>query len=301
MAATPIPASADERIGEVIRRALPMLPGNVGQQFRQMLTPASLAIVSGTLVLWAGSHLVGIGEFVDILLVGVGVLTLGLSALDGVAEFRDFVHGALTASSDGQLDEAAHHLARAVIILGISVVMGALLHGQARAVARRGLPKLEPRILVNDPPAAGVNRLQLSRPSILPGGNLGITDEYGAIEISRDQPIDEQRITLYHELVHRYFSPKVGPLLKLRAELGITGYSRSALLRYLEEALAEGYGQMKVHGLAEGLKAYRFPLEGKNAYVTISQLRAEGTAIGTITLGGQVFSVSISKRAFGAQ
>jgi hypothetical protein len=50
-----------------------------------------------------------------------------------------------------------------------------------------------------------------------------------------------------------------------------------------------------------GLKAYRFPIEGNDAYVTISQLQAEGTAIGTITLGGQVFSVSITEHALGAQ
>ena len=73
----------------------------------------------------------------------------------------------------------------------------------------------------------------------------------------------------------------------------MSAYSRSALLRYLEEALAEGYGQLRVHGLAQALGAYRFPLQG--GYVTVSELVSEGYAIGTITLGGVLFKVSISQ------
>ena len=72
----------------------------------------------------------------------------------------------------------------------------------------------------------------------------------------------------------------------------MSAYSRSALLRYLEEALAEGYGQLRVHGLANTLGAIKFPLQG--GYVIVSQLASEGLAIGTITLGGTLFFVSIS-------
>lgn len=71
-----------------------------------------------------------------------------------------------------------------------------------------------------------------------------------------------------------------------------SAYNRSALLRYLEEALAEGYAQLRVNGLARALGAYRFPLQG--GYVTVSQLLTEGQAIGTITLGGVFLHVSIS-------
>ncbi len=96
-------------------------------------------------------------------------------------------------------------------------------------------------------------------------------------------------------MVHRYLSPKTGPFRKLRAELNMGGYERSALLRYLEEALAEGYAQMKVNGLEKAFQAYRFPVEGDNAYVTVAALKAEGVALGTITLGGTLFYVSISR------
>jgi hypothetical protein len=125
------------------------------------------------------------------------------------------------------------------------------------------------------------------------GGGLGETTAYGVIKVARNQSLSEQRVTLFHEIVHRYFSPRFGPFRKLRAEINMSAYSRSALLRYLEEALAEGYGQLRVHGLANALGAIKFPLQG--GYVTVSQLTSEGLAIGTITLGGMLFSISISQ------
>ena len=145
---------------------------------------------------------------------------------------------------------------------------------------------------MGSPPPAG-NALRLSRPAQLPGGNLGTTDAYGTISIARNQSLSEQRLTLFHELVHRYFSPRTGPLRRLRAELNMSAYSRSVLLRYLEEALAEGYGQLRVHGLAPALAAYRFPIQF--GYVTVSELLTEGFALGTIVLGGTLFRVSISR------
>jgi hypothetical protein len=132
----------------------------------------------------------------------------------------------------------------------------------------------------------------VSRPANGPGGSLGTTDAYGVISVSRNQSLTEQRLTLFHELVHRYFSPRVGPFRQLRAELNMSAYSRSALLRYTEEALAEGFGQLRVHGLARAFGAYRFPLQ--NGYVTVSELVAEGRAIGTIMIGGTMFYVSVS-------
>jgi hypothetical protein len=166
-----------------------------------------------------------------------------------------------------------------------------LVRGQGRAILARGRPQIYARVIVGSPPPRG-NELRLTRPNQLPGGTLGQTDAYGGIVISRSQSLTEQRVTLFHELVHRYFSPRTGPLRQLRAQLSMSAYSRSALLRYLEEVLAEGYSQLRVHGLAKALEAYRFPLTG--GYVTISQLASEAHAIGGITIGGILLRISIS-------
>jgi len=283
--------SSTEKIGAALQRSLPYLPAGARATVEAMLTPTALALIAGTLVVWAGSHFFGVGEIVDIVLLGVGVVALGFAVFEGANELYEFASRALGAHSEADLEAAGQHFARAVVLLGISTIQTILLRGQGRAVIARGRPQIHPRIHVGTPPPAG-NQLRLSRPANLPGGNLGVTDEYGVIVVARNQALNEQRLTLLHELVHRYFSPRTGPLRRLRAELQMSAYSRSALLKYLEEALAEGYAQLRVNGLEKALSQYRFPLDW--GYVTVSQLAAEGTAIGTITLGGVLFHVSVS-------
>jgi hypothetical protein len=211
---------------------------------------------------------------------------------EGAGELLESATTALNANSSAQLDNAAQHFARAVSLLGISTIQAVLLRGQVNPIVARGRPQMYPRLQVNPPPPAG-NQLRLSRPASIPTGEAGLTSPYGVITVSRNQSLSEQRVTLYHELVHRFFSPRTGPLRKIRADVRMSAYSRSALLRYLEEALAEGYGQLRVHGLEKAFGAYRFPLHF--GYVTVSQMAAEGLAIGTITLGGVLFFVSVSQ------
>jgi len=280
-----------ERIAEALRRSIPHLPAEGKAMVESMLDPTMLTLIGGTLLVWIGSHAFGVGEFVDLVLLGAGVVTLGFSAFDGAKALCDFATRAVGARSESDLDQAGQSFARAVLILGVSTVQAILLHGQARTAIARGTPQVHPMPDVGPTPPAG-NQLRLSRPATLPGRAVGGTTGFGEIAIARDQTLTEQRITLLHELVHRYFTPRVGPLRRLRAELKMSAYARSAILRYLEEALAEGYAQLRVNGLAAGLRAWRFPL--RFGYVTISQVAAEGRAIGTIVLGGTTFHVSIS-------
>lgn len=284
-----ISMSATDKVGEAIRRSLPYLPGEARHVVEAMLEPKSLAILAASVVAWAGSHLIGVGEFVDVILLVVGTVALGFSVFEGARELLAFSNGALRAHSEADLDRAGRHFARAVTILGISVVQAVLLRGGARAVRARQVPRYRGMEPVGDPPAAG-NRLRVGRPATL--DSLGVTDAFGDIQVSRDQAMSEQRLTLLHELVHRYFSPRTGPFRRFRASLRITGYVRSALLRYIEEALAEGYAQLRANGLAEAVKQWRFPLD--RGYVTVSEVAREGQAIGTIVLGGVLLYVSVS-------
>jgi hypothetical protein len=282
--------SPKDKVGEAMRRSISILPADAGQVVSLMLQPESLAILTGTLVVWAGSHFFGVGEIVDAVLLVVGAFTLGFGVFDGAKELYDFATIATKAQSDQELDVASKHFARAVTVLGMAAIQAVLLRGQAQTIFARGRPQVYPRIQVNEPPAT--SGLNVTRPASIAGGYLGTTNEYGVIVVSRAQSLSEQQLTLYHELVHRFFSPRMGPFLKLRAELNISAYSRSALLKYLEEALAEGYSQLRFNGLASALYALRFPL--RCGYVTVSQLISEGTALGTIVLGGSIFKVSVS-------
>lgn len=83
-------------------------------------------------------------------------------------------------------------------------------------------------------------------------------------------------------------------LREFRAELRITAYKKSALLRYIEEALAESYAQLRVNGI-NGLPAgIRFPIA--NGYVTLRAVAKEaaiGTAVGTVAAGGITYAVDV--------
>jgi hypothetical protein len=190
-----------------------------------MLSPQTFAIVSGTLIVWAGSHFFGVGEIVDVILIGVGIAALGFSVFEGAAALCDFATIAIDAQSSAELDEAGQHFARAVTILGISTVQAVLLRGQGRAVVARGAPQVYPRVQVGPPPPAG-GRLLIRRPATLGQGSSAKTSPYGEIWISRNQSITEQRLALYHELVHRFFAPRTGPLPKLRAEIRMGPHTR---------------------------------------------------------------------------
>jgi hypothetical protein len=100
------------------------------------------------------------------------------------------------------------------------------------------------------------------------GGALGTTDKFGNITVQpglSGRQLDE---TVRHEAVHRFFSPRPGGLIQeVRADLGIGAYQRSALVRYLEEGLAEGFA---TRSLRVGL---RYPVEA--GYATANQVLIE--------------------------
>lgn len=278
----------DKKISLAIERSLPMLPADAASTVKTMLEPANLAMMCGTLILWAGSHFCGIGEIVDIILLATGFVILGFSIFSGAAQLSEFTTAAITAKTDTQLNQAAEHFAKAVTILGVSILSTILLRGSAKSVIARGVPRLRGGLPEIGQSPAGVAP-SVSRVERLPRGILGKTDVWGNITITRQQTISEQRLTLYHEWVHRVLSPKFGPFRRLRAQISASGYERSALLRYIEEALAESFSQLKGYGFKNIIVGIRFPV--KEGYMTISQLTAEGTGIGNIFVGGTMYRV----------
>src|SRR5258708_3964302 len=51
--------SREERVAEAMRRSIPLLPGELKEAIEAMISPESLIIISGSLLLWAGSHVFG--------------------------------------------------------------------------------------------------------------------------------------------------------------------------------------------------------------------------------------------------
>jgi YD repeat-containing protein len=112
------------------------------------------------------------------------------------------------------------------------------------------------------------------------GGALGATDMLGNIIIKRGLTGPSLAITLRHEGVHRFFSPKTpGPFQMARARVGQWGYNTSHLLRYTEEALAEG---IATRSLRKGLA---FPMHGYS--IEYPRLILETTLYGGTIIGGR--------------
>ncbi|MGA9997472.1 MAG: hypothetical protein WBP93_18780 [Pyrinomonadaceae bacterium] len=120
--------SSGEKLREAILRARYHLSPEVSAKLMELVTPEALAILAGTATLWAAGHFFGVSEFVDVVLVGLGVYALGGEAITAGKELTGFVTGALNAKSDSDLDTAGKHLARFVTIVGVDVAIAVLLH-----------------------------------------------------------------------------------------------------------------------------------------------------------------------------
>jgi len=290
--------STVDRLAEVLRRSKKNFGPNIGNAIDSLLSPTNLAIMAGVLVVWAGSHFFGVGEIVDVLLLVVGAFTIGWSITDVAGDLYDFANLTMNATCEADLERAAQAFSHAVVLAGITVIMAILLRKSVKEIqVARGanvLDAMRPR----DPglPRVGMDpeagRLW-SRPGIqsdpsLPAGE-GSTSPFGEVRLSPAGSATEQALVRAHELVHRFLTPRFGVLRTFRVQLGMSAYLRSALLQYLEEAIAETVAQLRVNGFSGLLEGIKFPVA--NGYVSINNLMSEGAAIGTIAAGTQFFSV----------
>jgi hypothetical protein len=266
--------SPAQLLGEVIRRAIRMVPGEAGEKLMSLLSPTALAVLAGTLTLWAASHAVGVGEAVDLLMLGVGFLFIGHEALDAISHLGSFVSLTLRAKSERDLDAAAHHLADAIAILGVDVIVVFLTHGAGKAWKGRYRPTIT------------------ADPALPPGE--GSTNLWGDVEYSSAGAQADVDLVRHHEMVHSFLSPKLQFLRTFRARMGVKGYANSDLLKYIEEALAESYAQLRVNGIKGLPTGIRFPIA--NGYVTLRGVLMEAAIVAgamTVTIAGLRYVVTI--------
>ena len=115
---------------------------------KDMLSPAAIAMIAGVMVIWAGSHVFGVGFAVDAVMLVSGVVFLGLEIWDIADDFGDYLSKTAAAETQAQLDEASNHLARIIVVLGVEVFMvviakaGGRIAGAARKEAE---VQLEPQ------------------------------------------------------------------------------------------------------------------------------------------------------------
>src|SRR5262249_37945565 len=128
-----------ERLREVLTRSKKNFGPDVGAAIDSLLSPTNLAILAGTLTLWAGSHLFGVGEVVDVLLLVVGAFAIGWSIGDVARDLYTFTERTINARTEADLDVAAKAFSHAIVLAGITVIMALLLRKSAKQIeASRG-------------------------------------------------------------------------------------------------------------------------------------------------------------------
>ena len=239
-----------DKIGSAIRRSFSRMPGDTAAKLSLLLEPSTLAVLAGTLLLWAGSHLIGVGEAVDILMMVTGFLFIGWDAIQAVKHLIEFARRSAGADNEADLDSAGDHLAQAVAIIGVDVVLAFLTHRSVKAWRGRYKPTI-------------------TEEPTWPAGE-GETTPDGNIRYSTAGTDADRALALYHEKVHAFLTPKLQAFREYRIKRGMTAYDKSELLRYLEEALAESYAQLRVNGIKGLPAAIKFPVASGSYDLTIS-------------------------------
>ncbi|WP_458022134.1 hypothetical protein [Kosakonia sp. BK9b] len=302
------------KLKTTLTKAAVILPYDFGQQLLALITPQALATMAGVIVLWAGSHFFGIGELADVILLIVGWVAVGGVAVEAGKKLYDFAVKIKKAQTEFDLDAAAQDLADVVTLLGINTVMIILMHkkpGDTFQTTKGGVrvPKYSSEIAGKmnlprntspgwryRPKIIFTRRSEVRQGSTNISGDIRIGRNYYPDVMSSSQAKEEMLVTLYHEQVHQFIAPKFYLFREFRAFMRQSGYLRSYLLRYLEEALAETIGQMRARGMSMeySIQGLKFPIINTEYQITYNLLRAEaaGIFLGPVVVGGLVYNVS---------
>jgi hypothetical protein len=206
------------------------------------------------LVAWAGSHFFGVGEIADVVLLILGWVAVGGVALEAGGHIIDFIRITMHAGSERDCDEAAKHLARAVTLLGVQLVLALLLRKKPgdtfKIAANKAMPPYAKAFVTPlarnaplryRPKLIFTKRLNYRNASTTAIGDIkvGLGARFG--NASREELL----AALAHEKVHQFLTPKLYLFRNLRVYMKQSAYRQSYILRYLEEALAETIGLLR--------------------------------------------------------
>jgi hypothetical protein len=198
---------------------------------------------------------------------------------------------------------AGAHFADAVAILGIQTILIVLFRRAPRTF--RGAS-----IDIGKPPAHArgfVMRLPRMRATEHMAAGTGVTTWWGEVIISRLGTVKDMRLAARHEAVHRFFVPRLAPLRNMRINQRATSYNRSALAKYLNEAVAETIARVGEDGVRHAFNGVAFPV--RNGYVTLmrpasigGRIRypfipeAAGLISGGVLIGGEFYDLWLGAR-----
>ncbi len=289
-----------EKLDSVIRRAALLLPEEVGNQLLGLLSPVALAAMTVVLIIWIGGHFFVASEIADVALLIVGGIFLGVAAFQAGGLLANFAIKCVDGRTEKDLDESDQHLAEAIALIGVQTVI-ALLLAKAPKVFRESkitMNKSAPVLNIKTmPPLPRTPGKLFYKPKLqsFKGGypGEGVTFRSGDSFYSTLGAEDIVAAARIHEKVHQFLTPKLQILREFRVVLKSNSYSKSYVLRYLEEALAQTVAEISVYGIGKQqiLNGISFPV--KNGYVTVTKMsiKATGVLLGPINVGGTIYKV----------
>lgn len=138
----------EEKFVQTLHLVISKLPMELENAVKDMLSPAAIAMIAGVMVIWAGSHVFGVGFAVDAIMLVSGVVFLGLEVWEIADDFGDYLSKTAAAETQAQLDEASNHLARIIVVLGVEVFMVVIAKASGRiagAARKEAEVQLEPQ------------------------------------------------------------------------------------------------------------------------------------------------------------
>src|ERR1700722_8460977 len=103
--------SVKHKLMSAAQRTTNKLPVEMREEFAALFTKEYAIITGSVLAAWAASHAIGVGEAVDAILMGAGVIALGVQAFQGGRELGKFLLAAANARTEEDLEAASRHLA----------------------------------------------------------------------------------------------------------------------------------------------------------------------------------------------
>ncbi len=145
-----------EKLCRAFVRALGKLPGETMKEVQVMLSPESLALMGTLTTAWLGTQGIPVlGQAVDAALLTLGAVMAAAQTAAVKDSLWNYVKYATEASDEAGLDTAAAHLARAVAVVGVSVVTFLLMKKVPGKVQKRPGPHEPPSLPLPAPVAAG--------------------------------------------------------------------------------------------------------------------------------------------------
>lgn len=135
----------EKRLMEVGKLSADQLPGEMREQFFALFTPENIGIMVGFIVLVVGAHMSPFAiaaVIADGLTFLVGLVLIGAAVVDVATDLATFAEKTVNARTYSDLRVAADSLARAVSILGITILTAFIAKNASRfgRVAKGGEP-----------------------------------------------------------------------------------------------------------------------------------------------------------------